>query len=70
MLTNKLLAAMLINAPATFVGTPQAEAYFVHDNAEWLGSLLMPPRSKTDPHTQPGHFTGQIGVISRTRNDN
>ncbi len=68
-LTNKLLAAMLINAPATFVGTPQAEAYFVHDNHDWLGSLLMPHRSKNE-HAQPGHFTGQIGVVSRTRNDN
>jgi hypothetical protein len=78
---RKLYATMLLNAPSTFLGTPTAESYFIHDNASdladpvriahrWIGSLLMPSDSKTSPDKTIHNFGMRIGVANRSQNGN
>jgi hypothetical protein len=68
--TNKLHAAMYASV-STFLATPAAEAYFIHDNINnnkrTVGSLLMPAHStyKYNPH--PGMFATRIGVGAHMR---
>jgi hypothetical protein len=75
---RKLYATMLLNAPSTFLGTPTAESYFIHDNASdladpiriahrWIGSLLMPPDAHGTPEKTIHNFGMRIGVSNRSQ---
>jgi hypothetical protein len=64
---QRVIAALLVNAPETFIGTPTAEAYFGHDTNTWLGSLLSPQGGKR-PSISAGNFSAQIGSSNQTSN--
>jgi hypothetical protein len=79
-LQRKLYTTMLLNAPSTFLGTPTAESYFLHDNASdlanpirtarrWIGSLLMPPESPDASGKAAHNFGMRIGVSSRSQSN-
>ena len=59
------------NLPATFVGTPVAEAYFNQDNqnfwsrqASWVGRLLM-SSGRSGGSAPRGNFSAKIGACRR-----
>lgn len=70
-LSRKLYLALLGDLPATFVGTPVAEAYFNQDNpdfwsrqASWVGRLLM-PSGRSGGSAPRGNFSAKIGACRR-----